>query len=137
MSVKPIISDPVFLVQPAQTATPSDLLLAIDLRDTLIAHKRDAAGLAANMIGGQKQIIACYIGMLPIIMLNPRLTFKQDQYQIAEGCLSLEGERQAVRCREIVVSYQDLKWIPHAKKLSGFVAEVVQHELDHCHGILI
>lgn len=106
------------------------------MRDTLYARK-DAAGLAANMIGVHKRIIAFYLGPLVIVMLNPKIINEKDSYLTEEGCLSLTGLRKTVRYRNITVQYQTSKFENKTEKFSDFTAEVIQHEIDHCNGILI
>ena len=107
------------------------------MKDTLIANNGKAAGLAANMIGVQKRIIALFVGPLPIVMLNPIIVKKADKYLAYEGCLSLEGERPTERYKKITVKYQNENFETRQQEFSDFVAEVIQHEVDHCNGILI
>lgn len=107
------------------------------MKDTLIANNGKAAGLAANMIGVQKRIIALFVGPLPIVMLNPIIVKKADKYLAYEGCLSLEGERPTERYKKITVKYQNENFETRQQAFSDFVAEVIQHEVDHCNGILI
>lgn len=107
------------------------------MKDTLLANNGKAAGLAANMIGVQKRIIALFVGPLPIVMLNPIIVKKTDKYLAYEGCLSLEGERPTERYKKITVKYQNENFETRQQDFSDFVAEVIQHEVDHCNGILI
>lgn len=137
MSVKPIIHDELSLKFKSTLATKQDLASAEDLKDTLIANNGKAAGLAANMIGVQKRIIALFVGPLPIVMLNPIIVKKADKYLAYEGCLSLEGERPTERYKKITVKYQNENFETRQQTFSDFVAEVIQHEVDHCNGILI
>lgn len=143
MTAKKIIYDPLFLSQPAAKATKNDLQVAQDLLDTLMVHRESkdglpaAAGLAANMIGEKKAIIALFAGFLPMVMLNPRIVKKSGAYLTQEGCLSLEGERPVQRYKEIEVSYQDLGMQAHQQTFTDFTAEIIQHEVDHCLGKLI
>ena len=118
-------------------AKQADLNIAQDLRDTLIANKDKAAGLAANMIGQNKRIIALFIGPLPLVMLNPIITSSSGEYLAQEGCLSLTGQRSTKRFKNITVQYQNENFETHEQKFSDFIAEVIQHEIDHCNGILI
>ncbi|QIO86090.1 peptide deformylase [Pediococcus acidilactici] len=139
---KNIVRDQNFLSQKSVPATRADLPTALDLVDTLAANADRAVGLAANMIGVKKQIIAVSIGvmniaMLNIAMLNPKLTKKSHPYQAKEGCLSLTGERSTTRYKEIEVQYQDLNFKKQTQHFSGWIAEIIQHEIDHCAGILI
>ena len=109
MSVKPIIHDELSLKFKSTLATKQDLASAEDLKDTLIANHGKSAGLAANMIGVQKRIIALFVGPLPIVMLNPIIVKKADKYLAYEGCLSLEGERPTERYKKITVKYQNTR----------------------------
>lgn len=137
MTAQKIIHDQLFLRQKSTLANKTDLPIAFDLRDTLIANQGRAAGLAANMIGHSKRIIAVYVGMLPLVMINPQIIKGSGKYFAKEGCLSLSGERQALRYQRITVTYQDLKLNKMTQEFTGFVAETIQHEIDHCDGILI
>ncbi|KAF0494601.1 peptide deformylase [Pediococcus acidilactici] len=134
---KNIVRDQNFLSQKSVPATRADLPTALDLVDTLAANADRAVGLAANMIGVKKQIIAVSIGVMNIAMLNPKLTKKSHPYQTKEGCLSLTGERSTTRYKEIEVQYQDLNFKKQTQHFSGWIAEIIQHEIDHCAGILI
>lgn len=129
---KPIIKDEAFLAQKSQPATFMDIAVAQDLLDTLAA-----VGLAANMIGVQKCVIAVNIGPTNIAMLNPEIIKRSGKYMTEEGCLSLEGERAAVRYEKITVAYQDMQFKKCKQSFSGFTAQIIQHEIDHCHGIII
>ena len=134
---KNIIRDQNFLSQKSVPATRTDLPTALDLVDTLAVNADRAVGLAANMIGVKKQIIAVSIGVMNIAMLNPKLTKKSHPYKAKEGCLSLTGERSTTRYKEIEVQYQDLNFKKQTQHFSGWIAEIIQHEIDHCAGILI
>ncbi len=134
---KPIVKDEAFLAQKSQPATFMDINVAQDLLDTLAAHAEHCVGLAANMIGVQKRIIAVNIGPTNIAMLNPEIVKRSGKYLTEEGCLSLTGERQTVRYEKITVTYLDMQFKPHKQSFSGFTAQIIQHELDHCYGILI
>ena len=141
--IREICRDETFLAQKAAPATADDLATAQDLLDTLLAHRESidglppAAGLAANMIGVNKAIIAVNAGFLPIVMLNPKIVKRSGHYLAEEGCLSLPGERPADRYEEITVKYQDMDLKEHEQAFTGFVAETIQHEVDHCKGKLI
>lgn len=137
MAVKPIIHDELFLKFKSTPATKQNLGSVKDLKDTLLANNGKAAGLAANMIGVQKRIIALFVGPLPIVMLNPIIVSKSDKYLAYEGCLSLEGERPTERYKKITVKYQNENFETRQQEFSDFVAEIIQHEVDHCNGILI
>ncbi|KAF0340401.1 peptide deformylase [Pediococcus acidilactici] len=134
---KNIVRDQNFLSQKSVPATRADLPTALDLVDTLAANADRAVGLAANMIGVKKQIIAVSIGVMNIAMLNPKLIKKSHPYQTKEGCLSLTGERSTTRYKEIEVQYQDLNFKKQTQHFSGWIAKIIQHEIDHCAGILI
>ena len=135
--VRPIMKDPVFLARKAEPATAADAAVARDLLDTLRAHLDGCVGMAANMIGENKRIIAFCVGPVQTVMLNPRILRKTGEYQAEEGCLSLPGTRPATRYREIHVAFQDERMRPHEAAYSGFTAQIIQHEIDHCEGILI
>ena len=135
--VKPIIKDTFFLSQPCEEATDKDLQVMLDLSDTLKAHQEHCAGLAANMIGARKRIIAIYAGPLLMVMVNPVILNKSGSYEACEGCLSLDGERGTHRWRTIELEYYDMGFKHYRQRFSGWTAQVIQHELDHCNGILI
>ena len=136
--VKNIIKDMDFLQKAAEPATRKDKAVAEDLLDTLKANKAICVGLAANMIGVAKSIIAVQVGKQNIAMLNPQIVKHSDECsEVMEGCLSLLGERPAKRYTWIEVEYKDIKFKPQKQRFSGFTAEVIQHEIDHCNGILI
>ena len=137
MTAQNIIHDQLFLSQKSTSANRADLKVAEDLRDTLLAKRDKAVGLAANMIGKNKRIIAFYVGLLPLVMLNPQITKKSGEYLTEEGCLSLSGERKTKRYRTITVTYQDMNLNTKTQEFTDFIAEVIQHEVDHCEGILI
>lgn len=135
--IKPINHDTVFLRQTAVPATENDLSLGQDLSDTLNAHMDECVGIAANMIGINKSAIIAMIGPLPVVMFNPELISKQEPYSTNEGCLSLKGERTTTRYRKITVKFRNRQWKEQFLDLNGFSAQIVQHEIDHLHGILI
>lgn len=135
--IKPIMKDPLFLAQKSAPATKNDLQVGQDLLDTLKAHRQECVGMAANMIGIKKNVIVVNMGLLDVVMFNPVILTKSGPYQTEEGCLSLSGVRKTIRYQDIEVEYFDLSWEKQRKKLSGWIAQIVQHEIDHCHGILI
>ena len=136
--VKPINKDVFSLNRKAEKATRADLQTARDLLDTLMANRERCVGMAANMIGVNRRIIALYLGPFPMAMLNPELLWTSPEtYEAMEGCLSLPGERPARRYESIELRYQDLDMETHCQRFSGFPAQIIQHELDHCEGILI
>lgn len=135
--VKPIVTDILFLQQKSEPATKADKQVMRDLMDTLQAHKMECAGLAANMIGVRKRIIAVNLGMINLLMVNPVILSAEGEYETEEGCLSLPGERKTKRYQRIEVEYQDQNMHKHKQKFGGWVSEIIQHEIDHCNGILI
>jgi len=127
-----------FLQRPSDPATADDLDVARDLVDTLESHRATCVGMAANMIGQRKRIIAVVDKDGTILpMLNPHIQSATGEYQAEEGCLSLEGKRTATRYKNIVVVWEDLQLKPHERAFSGNVAQAIQHEVDHCNGVLI
>lgn len=135
--VQPIMKDVLFLSQKSEQAKRSDRQAAVDLLDTLKAHTEECVGMAANMIGVKKNIIAVNTGKVMLLMFNPRIVSKQDQYETEEGCLSLEGTRPCIRYREIEVEYQDMSFRKQKHKYTGWTAQIIQHEIDHCNGTII
>ena len=132
-----ICKDPILLSQPGKPATVEDLPLTKDLVDTLQAHQDSCVGMAANMIGVPKCIIAFYDGDHIVVMLNPRIAEKSGMYLAQESCLSLSGVREAKRWKTIQVVYENEKLEPCQETFSGWPAQIIQHEVDHCNGILI
>ena len=135
--VKEIVKDVMFLSQKAEKATEKDKYIANDLLDTLKANKDRCVGLAANMIGYNKAIICVSGGLYDFVMINPVITYTNREYQTVEGCLSLIGERECKRYKEIEVDYLDMNFRKQHGKYTGFVAEIIQHEIDHTNGIII
>lgn len=135
--VRDIVKDTFFLSRKSEDAGSSDLNVVRDLTDTYMANRKRCAGMAANMIGSAKRIIAVGMGGQVIIMLNPVITSAADPYETEEGCLSLSGLRRTTRYREITVDYQDTSFRRHTGSFKGYLAQVIQHEIDHCGGILI
>ena len=135
--VKEIIKDILFLSQKSEKATEKDKYIAKDLLDTLKANKDKCVGLAANMIGYNKSIICVSSGLYDFIMINPIITKKTKEYETEEGCLSLIGQRKCKRYREIEVDYLDINFNKQHGKYTDFVAEIIQHEIDHTNGIII
>lgn len=135
--IKKIIKD-VLIFRKAETATKSDLQTAVDLADTLHANRDICVGMAANMIGVNKRIISFSVGPTIVTMLNPIITKRfGGSYETEEGCLSLPGTRKTVRYNEITVEYEDMSFIKHRQSYSGFIAQIIQHEIDHCDGKVI
>ena len=136
--IKDLIHDPIFLARKAEPATQADLQTAEDLLDTLTAHRETCVGMAANMIGVCKQIIAFDNGGSYMVMFNPRIVKAAGEYDAEESCLSLlGGPRKTKRFRKIKVEYQNLQLQKRIKTFSGWTAQIIQHEIDHCNGILI
>ena len=135
--VRKICKDEVFLCQKAEPATADDLPAAQDLMDTLKAHKEDCVGMAANMIGVNKHMIAFDSEGDYMLMLNPEIVKQSGPYEAEEGCLSLNGTRKTKRYQFIKVQYQNEKFQMRLKTFTGWTAEIIQHEIDHCKGILI
>ena len=134
---KKIVRDMIFLSQVSQPASQDDLPLAKDLQDTLQANQETCVGLAANMIGVQKRVIIFNIGMVPMVMFNPVLKSFENPYETEEGCLSLTGVRPTTRYEKITVFYRDVYWKEQTITLTGFPAQICQHELDHLEGRII
>lgn len=132
-----ICKDEAFLAQKAEYATTSDLSVAQNLLDTLIAHKDGCVGMAANMIGVNKCIIAFDNEGEYMVMFNPVIVKRSGSYEAEEGCLALSGTRKAKRFRIIKVQWQNEKFQTRIKTFTGWTAEIIQHEIDHCEGIII
>lgn len=135
--IQTVVKDALFLAQPSIDATPLDAQVIIDLRDTLAANRERCVGMAANMIGVLKNIIIVSAGPLDIIMVNPKITHQSQPYQVAESCLSHTGSKSTTRYQKIKVSYLDAQFKKHTGEYEGFLAQVIQHEIDHLQGILI
>ena len=140
--VRELMHDPIFLAWKSEIATKDDLPIAQDLLDTLMAHKETCVGMAANMIGVKKRIIAFLdeSGRTPVytVMLNPEIIKKDDAYDTEEGCLSLLGDpRRCKRYKTIKVQYQTVEMQTRVKTYTGWTAQIIQHEVDHCNGVLI
>ncbi|MGI6018817.1 MAG: peptide deformylase [Marvinbryantia sp.] len=129
--VKQIVRDIFFLGQKSEPATKADLQIGIDLRDTLEANRERCVGMAANMIGIKKKVIIVNMGLIDVVMFNPVIIKKDTPYQTEEGCLSLDGVRSTTRYENIEVEYMDMNWKKQKQKLSGWTAQIFQHEMDH------
>ncbi len=132
-----ICREEAFLAQKAEAATAEDLGVAQDLLDTLAAHRDGCVGMAANMIGVNKRIIAFESDGKYMVMLNPVIVRQDGVYEAQEGCLSLAGVRKTKRFQTIKVQWQNEKLQLRRKTFTGWTAEIIQHEIDHCEGILI
>ena len=135
--IREICRDETFLAQKAAPATADDLATAQDLLDTLTAHKDSCVGMAANMIGVCKRIIAFDNEGTYMVMFNPVIVRQSGPYEAQEGCLSLTGVRKTKRFRTVKVQWQNEKFQTRLKTFTGWTAEIIQHEIDHCEGILI
>lgn len=135
--IRDICRDETFLAQRAERAGLEDLETARDLLDTLAAHKESCVGMAANMIGVNKRIIVFDNEGEYMVMLNPVIVKQSGPYETEEGCLSLTGRRKTKRFQTIKVQWQNEKFQSRIKTFSGWTAEIIQHELDHCDGIII
>ena len=135
--IKPIMRDVLFLGQKSEEATKEDMQVVKDLLDTLQANAEHCVGMAANMIGVKKRIIVVNMGFINVAMLNPVILKKAKPYETEEGCLSLAGVRKTKRYEEIEVEYLDQNFKKQRQKYSGWTAQIIQHEIDHCNGIII
>jgi peptide deformylase len=135
--IQEIMRDIAFLAQKAEPALQADLPVAQDLFDTLDAHKDGCVGMAANMIGVHKRIIAFDNEGSYMVMFNPEIIKKSEHYETEEGCLSLTGTRKTRRWKSIKVQYQNENFQTRIKTFTGWTAQIIQHEIDHCEGIII
>ena len=135
--IRQIVHDPLFLAQKSAPAAEADRQIITDLTDTLRVNLERCVGMAANMIGEKKRIIVFCNGPVQMIMVNPQITGKSGEYEAEEGCLSLSGVRKTKRWKRITVKYQDQAFRWRTGTFEGFTAQIIQHEIDHCDGILI
>ena len=135
--VQPICKDVIFLARKSEPATPEDLPIGQDLLDTLEAHRDRCVGMAANMIGRAKRIIVVSDAGVLCVMYNPEIIKASEAYETEEGCLSLEGMRKATRYQRIKVRFQNAAFQTRIKSYTGWTAQIIQHEIDHCNGILV
>ena len=135
--IREICKDETFLAQKAEPTAPADLAVAQDLRDTLAAHREGCVGMAANMIGVNKRIIIFDDQGEYQVMFNPVIVKRSGPYKAEEGCLSLSGTRRTRRFGTIKVQWQNERFQTRLKTFTGWTAEIIQHEIDHCDGILI
>lgn len=135
--IKPICRDTFVLARKSVPATEADLPVIVDLLDTLGANADRCVGMAANMIGINKRIIVFSVGTMNIPMINPAIVKRTDSYEAEEGCLSLDGIRKVTRYRTIEVEFLNQKFEKQKRTFTGFPAQIIQHEIDHCDGILI
>ena len=134
---RPIVHDPLFLALKSEPAAEADRQVIADLLDTLRTNLDRCVGMAANMIGVRKRIIVFCQGPMQMIMVNPQIISKSGAYEAEEGCLSLSGVRKTKRYQRITVKYQDQAFRQRTGTFEGFTAQIIQHEMDHCDGILI
>lgn len=135
--IKPICKDTIILSKKSVPAVKADMSVVEDLLDTLKANAAGCVGMAANMIGVNKRIIAFSIGPMNLPMINPVIVKRADPYEAEEGCLSLNGVRKATRYQSIDVEFLDRDFEKQKQTFTGFPAQIIQHEIDHCNGILI
>lgn len=136
--VKELVHDPILLAMKSETAAKDDLQTAQDLTGTLSAHKDSCVGMAANMIGVRKRIIVFDNGGEFMTMLNPEILKRSEPYETEEGCLSLlGGPRKCKRYKSVKVKWQTVDFQTRIKTFTGFTAQIIQHEIDHCDGVLI
>lgn len=136
--IKPIVKDILFLEQKSEPATKDDAAVITDLIDTLKANINGCVGLAANMIGVKKRILVFALGKMAIVpMVNPVIIKKENPYEAEESCLSLTGSRKTTRYETIEVKYLDANFNEKQQVFKGFVAQIIQHEMDHFEGIII
>lgn len=136
--VCPIMKDPIFLTRRAQPVEAAEAEeLSQNLKDTLLAHREECVGMAANMIGVCRRVIVFDDGGKPAVMLNPEILRREGPYDAQEGCLSLPGQRPAKRWKKIKVRWQNEQMQSRVKTFEGWTAQIIQHEIDHCDGILI
>lgn len=135
--IRTIVKTEFALSRPSDSATTEDAAVGQDLLDTLAAHGHECVGMAANMIGVRKRIIVFTDGNHNRLMFNPEITKQFQPYETVEGCLSLQGQRPTKRYRKITVRFQDHSFTWRKETFSGFTAQIIQHEIDHCNGIVI
>ena len=136
--VRELMHDPLFLGRKSRTATKEDLPIGQDLLETLLAHRATCVGMAGNMIGETVAVIAFFDGDKPMVMYNPEILKAEGEYQTEEGCLSLlGGPRKCTRYQKIKVRWDNEQFQKRVKTFTGWTAQIIQHEVDHCNGILI
>ena len=136
--VRELIHDPLFLGRKSRAATKEDLAVGQDLLETLVAHKETCVGMAGNMIGQTVAVITFFDGKTPVVMYNPEIWKAEGEYETEEGCLSLlGGPRPCKRYQKIKVRWDNEKFQKRIKTYTGWTAQIIQHEVDHCNGVLI
>ena len=137
MMIKEIVTDVSFLKQKSSPATKQDNQVVLDLKETLVANRERCVGLAANMIGVKKRILVYATGPFYVALINPIIVSKSGAYTTTESCLSLEGERETIRYETIEVTYLNEQFVKQRATFNGFIAQIIQHEMDHFNGIII
>jgi len=135
--IRPVVRDVFFLRQKSEPATQGDLSIGQDLRDALASNRDRCVGMAANMIGVKKRVIIVNMGPVDVVMYNPVITRKDSPFETEEGCLSLDGVRKTTRYQNITVEYRDDTWKKRQQNNTGWIAQIIQHEMDHLEGIII
>jgi len=135
--IRPVVRDVFFLRQKSEPATQGDLSIGQDLRDALASNRDRCVGMAANMIGVKKRVIIVNMGPVDVVMYNPVITRKDSPFETEEGCLSLDGVRKTTRYQNISVEYRDSTWKKRQQNYTGWIAQIIQHEMDHLEGIII
>ena len=136
--VRELMHDPLFLARKARAAGKEDLTIGQDLLETLLAHKATCVGMAGNMIGEAVAVIAFFDGDSPVVMYNPEILKAEGEYETEEGCLSLlGGPRKCRRFRKLKVRWDNENFQKRIKTFTGWTAQIIQHEVDHCNGVLI
>ncbi|MBQ6348511.1 MAG: peptide deformylase [Clostridia bacterium] len=135
--IRSIVRDVVFLGQKSEIADRADVAVGRDLRETLHANRDKCAGMAANMIGVRKRVIVVGMGPVDVVMYNPEIVRRDTPYEAEEGCLSLDGTRRTTRYQNIEVTWLDDGWKPRRQRFSGWIAQIIQHEVDHLDGVVI
>ena len=135
--IRPIVKDVLFLGQKSEPATKQDLPVGQDLMDTLRANQDRCVGMAANMIGVRKKVIIVNMGIMNVVMYNPVIVKKDTPFETEEGCLSLTGVRRTTRYQNIEVEYRNAAWKKRRERYSGWIAQIIQHEMDHLDGVII
>ena len=135
--IRAVVRDVFFLRQKSEPATQGDLSIGQDLRDALASNRDRCVGMAANMIGVKKRVIIVNMGPVDVVMYNPVITRKDSPFETEEGCLSLDGVRKTTRYQNITVEYRDGAWKKRQQNYTGWIAQIIQHEMDHLEGIII
>ena len=136
--VRELMHDPLFLGRKSRAAAKEDLTIGRDLFETLVAHKDTCVGMAGNMIGETVAVIAFFDGNTPVVMYNPEILKAEGEYETQEGCLSLlGGPRPCRRYQKIKVRWDNENFQKRVKTFTGWTAQIIQHEVDHCNGVLI